>query len=69
MLRLQYQIGSRTLEDILPYLDKDVNKEDIVVAKSGNNAIILSRTPAGESFITFFYLKNFGNPLMSLKEV
>ena len=72
ILRLQYSIGSRTLSDILPYLYKEVDKDDVIVAttqgRTGNDAIILSRTETGKSWMTFFAIKSSGNPLVSFKE-
>lgn len=72
ILRLQYSIGSRTLSDILPYLWQEVDRDDVVVAttqgRTGTDAIIISRTEIGKSWMTFFAIKNSGNPLVSFKE-
>lgn len=71
MIRLSYGIGSRTLEHILPYFQKNVDTDkDVIVAvkhgDAGNEAIIISKTGAGDSFITFFYMKHGPNPKMHL---
>ena len=74
MYRLSYKIGSRTLDDILPYFQKDVDtdKDVIVVVRLDGDrkgAIIISKTEIGESFITFFYLKHRGNPLVEMMKL
>jgi hypothetical protein len=71
MLRLSYPIGKRTLCDILPHFEKDVDTDkDVVVAVeigiNHNIAIIISKTEEGDSFISFMKLKHSGNPLVRL---
>jgi hypothetical protein len=66
MLRVQYYIGNKTCEEICAslYRDEDVSPSDVFVAttsaswgSSGNDVIMLSKTPAGDAFLTFMILK------------
>jgi len=70
-VRLQYSIGEQTLADILSLFGEKVHEHVIMVTtpgKRGNDAIMLSKTEFGKSWITFLYLKHSDDPWVSLKE-
>jgi hypothetical protein len=64
MLRVQYYIGTKTLEDITTSLYEYISPDDVLCATTsaawgtnGNDVIILSKTQAGVEFLTFMVLK------------
>lgn len=64
MLRVQYYIGNREPEEVFSSLYEGVSPDDVLAVttsaawgKSGRDIILLSKTPAGEAFITFMIMK------------
>lgn len=66
MIRVQFYIGTKTCAEISTslYKEEGVGPDDVMVATtsaawgtSGNDVIMLSKTPAGDAFLTFMVLK------------